>query len=65
MNREMAPFRQPGPDRRPSTVPLGGLGRARRWLMRLLMGRRFVRTLERNQAAADHLDKALKEFFSA
>lgn len=33
----------------------------RQGLMHLLMGRRFMRTLERNRTAADHLDSALKE----
>ncbi|PRY25924.1 hypothetical protein CLV78_10114 [Aliiruegeria haliotis] len=30
-------------------------------MLRLLMGRRFMSSLDSNRAAADHLDRALKE----
>ncbi|MDV7141904.1 hypothetical protein R3X27_04330 [Tropicimonas sp. TH_r6] len=34
-----------------------------RGVRKLLLGRRFIHSLERNQEAADHLDTALKEIF--
>lgn len=37
------------------------VGALRRGALHLLMGRRFMHTLERNREAADRLDHALKE----
>ncbi|WP_068110411.1 hypothetical protein [Tropicimonas marinistellae] len=44
---------------------LSAASRFRRTALHLLMGRRFMHTLERNREAADRLDRALKEVLAS